>query len=251
MIPVFTYHKVSAGDAGGGPEFYTVSRGQLARQLDALKFAGRRCVGAEALLEGREVTGENFILSFDDATQDHYDIVFPLLQKRGLHAVFFVPTAKLNQPRRLTDAQVRELACAGQTIGLHSHEHERLDVLDDDELREQFRMSRDIISNLIGGQPWIFAPPGGFLNEHVREVALGFGARAIRTMRWGYNQTLDLTALETIPINRYTDDRKFSRILTSRETPFMYSGKEAVKALIPARAYERLRSLLFDMSGKN
>lgn len=251
MIPIFTYHKISDGDAGGGAEFYTVSRGQLVRQLEALATAARRCVGAEVLLESNSRTGEKFILSFDDATQDHYEIVFPLLEERGLRAVFFVPSAKLNQPRRLTDAQVREMARAGQTIGLHGHEHKRLDVLDDDELREQIRRSREIIGDLAGERPWIFAPPGGFLSEHVREVALGFGVRAIRTMRWGYNQNMDVTALETIPINRHTDDRKFLRILDSREIPFLYSGKQAVKALIPARAYERLRSTLFKMSGRN
>jgi peptidoglycan/xylan/chitin deacetylase (PgdA/CDA1 family) len=251
MIPIFTYHKVSPGDAGGGPEFYTVSRGQLARHLEALSLAGRHCVSAETLLGDDATNSGNFILSFDDATPDHYEVVFPLLQERGLRAVFFVPTAKLNQPRRLTEAQVREMARAGQTIGMHSHEHKRLDVLDDDELRKRIRTSREIIGNLTGVQPWIFAPPGGYLSEHIREVALGFGVRAIRTMRWGYNQPMDLTALETIPLNRYTDDRKFSRMLASRQSPFIYSGKQAVKALIPARAYERLRRALFKMSGRN
>ena len=74
------------------------------------------------------------------------------------------------------------------------------------EMREQIKRSREIIGNLIGEPPWLFAPPGGFINEHVREVALGFGVEVLRTMRWGYNQSPDRTGLETIPVNRYTDD---------------------------------------------
>jgi hypothetical protein len=73
----------------------------------------------------------------------------------------------------------------------------------------------------------------------------------IRTMRWGYNRTLDRTHIETIPINRHTDDAKFQRILTGHETHRLYFWKEAVKTVIPARAYERLRSSLFKVSNRN
>ena len=70
----------------------------------------------------------------------------------------------------------------------------------------------------------------------------------MRTMRWGYNQKLDLMALETLPINRHTNERKFLRLLESRSMPLLYAGKEAVKRLVPLPAYERLRRLLFKFS---
>src|SRR5207245_776655 len=68
-----------------------------------------------------------FMLSFDDGTVDHYEVVSPLLEAAGRAAIFFVPTAKLNQPGRLTGGMVKEMAKAGHTIGLHGHEHRRLD----------------------------------------------------------------------------------------------------------------------------
>jgi peptidoglycan/xylan/chitin deacetylase (PgdA/CDA1 family) len=157
----------------------------------------------------------------------------------------------LNKPGYLTEAQVGELARAGHSIGCHSHEHRRLDLATDDEMREQIGRSQQILGDLLGGRPRAFAPVGGFMNEHLREVALGFGVEVIRTMRWGYNKTPDLTALETIPINRHTDDAKFREILAGRQTNHLYFGKEAVKAILPARAYEQTRTLLFKLAGRN
>ena len=245
MILFFTYHKVRAGDGAGGPEFYTVSRGQLSRQLDALAARRIRCVTPAKLLEPGAQNESGYVLSFDDATHDHYETVFPLLRERGLKAVFFIPTAKLNRPGYLSDAQLVDMARAGQTIGFHGHDHNRLDLLNDDEMRHQIGHSRLIIQGLTGETPWIFAPPGGFYNDHVREVALGFGAQLIRTMRWGHNRALDLSAVETIPVNRYTNDEKLEKIIEARSGRFLYLGKQAMKALVPSRAYERLRSLLF------
>jgi peptidoglycan/xylan/chitin deacetylase (PgdA/CDA1 family) len=251
MILFFTYHQVRPGDGECGPEFYTVSRGQFARHLDALAARKISCVAPSALLETGGATGPRCVLSFDDATRDHYEVVFPLLRERGLSAVFFVPTAKLNRPGYLTGTQVLELARGGQTIGLHGHDHNRLDLLNDAEIRHQIGHSRLVLRELTGERPWIFAPPGGFYNEHVREVAHGFGAQLIRTMRWGYNRTLDLGAMETIPVNRYTNDEKMMKIIEGRSARFVYLGKQAMKALVPGRAYERLRSQLFRLQRRN
>lgn len=251
MILIFTYHAVCGADNRRGQDFYTVTAEQLERHFDAIARHGKQCVTISDLRAGKALPPDNFILTFDDATADHAEVVAPLLARRGWKAAFFVPTSKLNRAGYLGDDQVRALARAGHCVGFHSHEHRRLDIASDDEMREQIKRSREIIGNLIGEPPWLFAPPGGFINEHVREVALGFGVEVLRTMRWGYNQSPDRTGLETIPVNRYTDDAKFQLILQARQTRYLYLGKQAMKAFVAPRTYERLRSWLFRVSGKN
>ena len=250
MILFLTYHKVSGG-AGGESDFYTVSRDQLALELRALAGAGYQPLPVARLLEQNDFPGRNYLLSFDDGTLDHYTVTFPLLQETGGRAVFFVPTAKINRPGYVTTAQLREMAAAGQTIGFHSHDHKRLDTMTDREMRDQMRNSRDILGGITGTPPWIFAPVGGFINPHLQEVALGFGVRAIRTMEWGYNETVDLTALETVPLNRHTTIKQFQEILAARRGRSLYVGKQALKALLPMHTYERLRGLAFRVTGKN
>lgn len=49
------------------------------------------------LRAGKALPPDNFILTFDDATADHAEVVAPLLARRGWKAAFFVPTSKLNR----------------------------------------------------------------------------------------------------------------------------------------------------------
>ena len=250
MILFLTYHKVAA-QAEDDADFYTVSHDTLAQQLHALAAAGRSPMDATALQKTGPAGAAQCFVSFDDGTQDHREIVFPLLQQLGLRGVFFVPTARRNQPGYLTSAQLRELADAGQTIGCHSHEHKRLDVMSSEEIHRQLETSRKILRDITGVEPWIFAPVGGFMNAAVRDAALNSGLRVIRTMRWGFNQRPDFATLETIPLNRHTTDREFQNILAGRQSRLLYFGKQAAKALVPARAYERLRGWIFRVARKH
>lgn len=254
MILFLTYHKVSAAADRGDRDFYTVPRDVMITQIKETVAAGFQPLSINRLLTDEKAPsfpGLNYVLSYDDGTLDHYEIVLPTLQAAGLRGIFFVPTAKLNKPGHLTDSHVQEIAKAGHFIGFHSHEHRRLDTSKDDSLREQFKRSRGILGDIIGEAPWLFAPPGGFMNEHVREVALGFGVKTIRTMRWGFNHNPDMTHLETVPLNRHTNSGKFAKILQGKQPHLLYIGKQAAKAIVPLRAYERIRSWIFDIGRNN
>jgi len=252
VILFLTYHRICAG---GKPdldqEFYIVTRNRLAKHLRDLIAAGMSPLDAITLLTSADPTTRRGYLSFDDGTPDHYEVVLPLLKKFNLRAVFFVPTAKLDRPGHLTRAQLRELADAGQTIGCHSHEHKRMDTMSAEQIRQQLDTSKKILEQATGVTPWIFAPPGGFINPGVRNAALESGLRVIRTMRWGFNRKPDLTDLETVPLNRHTTDRGFQKILAGRQSRLLYRSKEVAKALVPALQYERLRALVFRTARTN
>lgn len=246
MILFLTYHRVCAdGMPDSNREFYTVTRTKLAQHLRELVAAGVPPLDAPTVTASVDSSTRRSYLSFDDGTLDHYELVLPLLTEFKLRAVFFVPTAKLDQPGRLTSVQLRELVDAGHTIGCHSHEHKRMDTMTAKEIRQQLNTAKKILREQTGVEPWIFAPPGGYINSTIRNAALECGLRVIRTMRWGFNRQLDLTSLETVPINRYTTDRQFQKILAGRQSRLPYLAKEAAKALVPIRAYERLRALVF------
>lgn len=243
MMIIFTYHEVRACPAGSEPAFYAISPAQLERQLEILRAKGFNFLRLEEA--GNATHERKCVLTFDDATSDHFETVLPILEQHHCRASFFVPTAKLNKPGYLTDEQVRKIAAAGHEIGSHNHEHQRMDKLSEDEARRQISLSLEILAGIIGKKPVSFVPPGGFSNERIQKVARELGVKALRTMRWGYNQKMDLMALETVPINRYTDEKKFPKLLEPHGAPVLYAGKEMLKRLIPLRNYERLRSLAF------
>jgi peptidoglycan/xylan/chitin deacetylase (PgdA/CDA1 family) len=241
MILVLAYHKVLCGPDPAS-EFYTIQAEHLERQLELLAQSGFQALAPEELLDWRPQPNPAYLLCFDDGTADHYDVVLPLLARRHCRAVFFTPTAKLDRAGYLTSRQVSELNRAGQTIGLHSHEHRRLDWLAEEDIRVQMQLSHQIIGNLIGAPPVFFAPPGGYFSPRIRDIALESGIRVIRTTRWGYNTILDLTALQCIPVNRYFTDEEFRRVLALRRRSALYTAKEITKKVIPIRSYQSLRN---------
>jgi peptidoglycan/xylan/chitin deacetylase (PgdA/CDA1 family) len=139
---------------------------------------------------------------------------------------------------------------AGHTIGLHGHEHRRLDEFGEEDIRVQMEVSRTILEDLTGAPPVIFAPPGGFMDRRVQAVALETGVRAIRTMRWGYNRRLDLTALECIPLNRSSTEAEFRRVLELRSQALAYAAKQIARKLVPAALYGSLRESVSRARGK-
>jgi len=244
MILVLTYHKVLHGPDPEA-EFYTIQAEQLEHQIELLTQAGFHTLAPEDLLGSKPPPKAACLLCFDDGTADHYDVVLPLLARRRCRGVFFTPTAKLDRPGYLTSKQVTELGRAGQTIGAHSHEHRRLDWLGEEDIRVQMQVSCRIIGDLVGAPPVFFAPPGGFFNPVVRNIALESDIRVIRVMQWGYNEVLDLTSLQCVPVNRHFTDAEFRRVLELRRRPALYAAKQITKKLIPSRAYESLRRTVF------
>lgn len=251
MILFLTYHRVCAGAApSDSGDIYTVNAAQFAAHLDALAAAGLPAQPPETLLNPAGEPARRCYLSFDDGTRDHAEVVLPELRARNWRAAFFVPTAKLDQPGRLSRAQLAQLIDAGHTIGCHGHEHRRMDTMQPDEMRQQLDTAVRTLRELTGTTPWIFAPPGGYLNAALRAAALERGLRVIRTMRWGFNLQPDLTALETVPIHRDTDARAFAAILAGRRPRGLYAAKETLKALLPIRLYERLRATAFRLRSR-
>lgn len=246
---ILTYHEVRESPAGSEPGFYAISPAQLGRQLEILRAQGFGFLKLEELENAAPES--KCVLTFDDATSDHFETVFPILEKYNGRASFFVPTAKLNKPGHLTNEQVREMAAAGHEIGSHSHEHQRMDKLTEAEVRRQISRSQEVLADILGKRPVSFVPPGGFINERIQKVARELGVKVLRTMRWGYNQKMDLMALETVPINRYTDENKFHKLLEPRRAAALYAGKEILKRMIPLRNYERLRSIAFKLWKSN
>lgn len=245
MRLILTYHVIQEHAGPGEANFYTVSPDRFEAQLVALKSRGGKSIRLDELLRKPHPGDADFILTFDDNTVDHYENVFPLLQKHGCFGTFFVSTEKLNQPGRLTEKHIREMSAAGHCFGSHSHEHKRMDVLSRDEIRDNLEKSRDILAGLTGAAPLTFAPPGGFINQNVRDGVRRAGMKALRTMRWGYNLNLDFMNLETVPINQYVEDEKFVKLLEARGPSMVYAGKESLKRVLPLAAYEWLRRQVF------
>jgi len=249
MILFLTYHRVLGGSESEA-EFYNIRAEQLERQIDMVRQNGFCIRPPQECLAHKVAAERSCLLSFDDATVDHSEIVAPLLARHDCRALFFVPTAKLNRPGYLIEDHVRQLSRAGHTVGSHSHEHSRLDRLPEEDIRVQMELSQRTLGEILGTAPAFFAPPGGFITPLIRTLALESGLKAIRTMRWGYNRQPDLTMLECVPVNRFISEHEFGRILRGRNMRLAYAAKQVTKKLVPEGVYGPLRTFVFGLTGR-
>ena len=141
MILVLTYHKVVRGPEEH-PEFYSIRAEQLERHIELLHEKNFRILPPGELLNREAQSGSSCVLTFDDGTLDHFEVVKPVLERLSCRGLFFVPTAKLDQAGKLSSDQVRELGASGHAIGSHSHEHARLDWLPEEDIRVQLELSQ-------------------------------------------------------------------------------------------------------------
>jgi len=241
-VLILTYHRLPA-DPPRDSNFYDVSPADFSTHLDVLRAKGL------VPLDPHEPPGARpgYLLTFDDGTHDHFEVVRPILRARGERGIFFIPTAKIGGEERLTREEVRTLAEEGHVVGCHSHEHIRLDQLDAGAVREQLATAISQLREITGRDTHWFAPPGGFSSETVREVAAELGLRTVRTMRWGRNETVRPDRLECIPLNHLLTPARLERILAGRGLTWLrllYSGKQWLKYLLPPRGYEQVRDQL-------
>jgi len=140
-------------------------------------------VGAGLLVasHARAATRPTVVVSItvDDGFETAWSAL-PELHKYGMHATFYVNSGKLNQPGRLTTAQVRQLAAAGNEIGGHSVTHPNLANLDAAEARRQICNDRVAIAGILGTAPTDFAYPYGAYTPATEAIVAACGYNSAR-----------------------------------------------------------------------
>lgn len=144
-VPVFCYHYFRAGfDAGylmkvlgsvifgmpalGPREFWTTPVGEFEKHLRYFRDSETVVMTldevADLVESGRDLPARAVVLTIDDADQSVYKLAYPLLEKYGMRAHLFVPTAKVGGTWSELDVctwdQLIEMEASGHII-VESH----------------------------------------------------------------------------------------------------------------------------------
>jgi len=122
------------------------------------------------------------ILSFDDDWESQYTYAFPLLEKFGFTATFYIWTAVVGREHHMTWDEISTLAKAGMQIGCHTITHPYLTrVKSDVSLRREIIGARTLIEEHVGVPVTTFAYPFGQYNERVAAIVREAGFTSARS----------------------------------------------------------------------
>lgn len=192
-VPVLMYHRIVdlPEDAGASRRDYAVSPARFEEQLRYLKEQGYESVSLYAIvryLEGAESLPTRAVaITFDDGYRDNAVVAFPLLQKYGFTATFFINPKPIDDeyPAYMTWAQVEQMSRAGMDVESHSYSHPMLTRLSVDDLLQEVRKAGDAIEAHTGKRPRLFSYPYGTYNRQVVDVLRGEGYIGAVTLRSG------------------------------------------------------------------
>jgi peptidoglycan/xylan/chitin deacetylase (PgdA/CDA1 family) len=122
-------------------------------------------------------------LTFDDGNEMHYTVFYPILEKYGLRATFYVITSTINMRGKLSEEQIKDLYNHGNEIGSHTHTHPHLPKLPDDELQWELTKSKYILKTF---KVETFAYPYGEFDDRVIKYVRKYYTSA-RAYHYGFS----------------------------------------------------------------
>jgi len=191
-VPVLMYHHVLPGSQVPAGERYPdlfVDPAVFDAQMAALKAGGWRTITTrrlwDAMRSGMAIPPRTVVITFDDGRPDQYTYAFPILERYGFSATFFIIPGRIGTSQHMTACQLREIAAAGNELADHTWNHGDLTTLTLEQARSTIRAAADAIESLVGVRPVALAYPYGHYNSTVEAAADAEGNDLAFTTRHG------------------------------------------------------------------
>jgi len=191
-------------------------------------------------------------LTFDDGHVSQFRYAFPLLQKYGVRAIFFVIAGWMGgRPDYMTWAQLRELTAAGHEVQSHGLTHRFLTRCTDSELAQELQLARSELQQRLGAGVDAISIPFGRWNRRVLQACADAGYRRIYTSdpRPAARSGEQIQVFGRFMVRSSTTEDEFRRvILADRRTLLSLEVKHRCKfwmrTLLGDNLYHRLCGVL-------
>lgn len=165
------------------------------------------------------------LFTFDDGGVSFYSVIAPILEKHGVRGVFFISTKYIGTEKFLTKQQIQDLHKRGHIIASHSHSHpDNISSLSQEEIRNEWQLSKDILSEIIGEEVTSASIPNGYASKDVYAIAEKCGYNKLYiskpTTKVSYYKGMEI--IGRYVIHDTTELSTIMNIITSSGTRFKY-----------------------------
>lgn len=227
-VPVLMYHLIGDPPVGEPYPALYVSVADFTAQMRGLHDAGWRTITAgelgAAMAADRPVPARSIVVTFDDGNADGYTTAFPILQRYGFRATFFMIAA--GGGSRMTADELATMVAAGMEIGNHTLDHRnvsRLSIggLDQQVAGAELRIEQELAALGVTVRVRTFCYPSGHDSPSAAAYLAGRGYTAAFTTVDGVvriGQTNPLFA-PRLRVSRFTTLSAFLAMLPIEPVP--------------------------------
>lgn len=227
-IPVLIYHQVTDDS-----DEYTITdchcyTNNFIKQMDYLKSNGYAIITlAQAIDNFKNNINDaqpRVILTFDDAFQSFFEVVYPILNNFGFPAHLYVPVHRIggysswmkkpkSQKNIMNIEQLQEVSQNNIIIGSHTLTHTKLTHLEPFHQLKELELSRKILESYLGISVSDLSYPHGDFDEKTLKFVADVGYKTAVTCNSKF-------------FNRYDDNLAIPRIyITQQDTLEMFVSK--------------------------
>lgn len=210
---VLLYHEVS--------DFVEESGFQNQDNLPYIHSISQFLRDLEIVKEVSKNIDNEVVFTFDDGGVSNLRAA-KLLKEREEKGYFFITTSKIGDNCFLDRKGVLEIDKMGHIIGSHSHTHPMIfKSLSYHKMLEEWRVSKDILENILGKKVEVCSIPGGDSDSKTYESALEVGfSKIFDSEPIVKKRSLDeLEIIGRISIKNSTSEKELRKILTMEALP--------------------------------
>lgn len=171
-IVVLLYHRINDKPSKTSLDKFSISENAFEKQMIFLKKRGFVSILPNEIEEITKKRGwknkKCVIITFDDGYKDNLRAA-EILKKHGMRGIFFISTAyigsKLDSIDMLDRSDIKKLVSFGMAVGSHSHRHQKMSQLNENELNEEIGLSLKLLGEFCSVED--FAYPFGNYSQDV------------------------------------------------------------------------------------
>jgi peptidoglycan/xylan/chitin deacetylase (PgdA/CDA1 family) len=239
-VPILDYHRiVPAGASAISGDRFAVHESEFRNHLQLLRDLKIAAVMPEDIASGG-LPATSVALTFDDGYTSHYEVAFPLMTEFGMLGTFFVITSRVGTDEFLDWTMAAEMARAGMRFGSHAHNHVVLTTLNSERVKEELRVSRQLLEQRLSCAIEVLAVPYGFCDQHVLNAAWESGYQVVCTSR-PWPAQVGNRVLSRVGVSQQTSLSEFRKLIENDRAVYLRLWARDCALAVPRYVFVRLK----------
>lgn len=172
------YHSISEHVGNEKHNKWRVKPNDFEKQMHWFYKNNWKSFTISELVKLNEIPEKSFVITFDDGYEDNYLNAFPILKKYDFKAtIYLVPNQKTNHweekntsvlSNLLNEKQILEMQNSGLIeFGSHTLSHVNLSTINDEQLLNELKKSKEEVEKIINKECEAFAYPYGKFDDKI------------------------------------------------------------------------------------